>query len=217
VSLALLFRDELNGFYRSNVMLALWVGMPALSVILYAANPQTGLPVAVFTSLLVGSIGGTLASAMLAVSIINERERHVFDLFVIRPVKRREILVSKFLAVYLCLIVAGLLALGMGIFADYAYTGLFQVISYQSLEGALILLVSMLAISCSAGILIGVVSPSVLVGVILVLYGGNQASAAAILPALLYESYSWFPLVPGAGVSAVLLVGAIVVFNARPL
>jgi ABC-2 type transport system permease protein len=217
VSFLLLCRDELNGFYRSWVMLALWVGMPALSLVLYAAEPKTGIPVAVFTSLIVGSIGGTLASAMLAVSIINERERHVYDLFVIRPVKRREILISKFLAVYLCLLVAGVLALGVGLLADYSTTGLFPGVPAASLEAAVILLVSMLAISCSAGILIGVVSPSVLVGVILVLYGGNQASAAAILPALLYASYNWFPLVAGAGVSSVLLVGAIAIFNVRQL
>jgi ABC-2 type transport system permease protein len=217
VSLPLLFRDELNGFYRSKVMLALWVGMPALSIILYAAEPNTGIPVAVFTSLLVGSLGGTLASAMLAVSIIGERERHVYDLFVIRPVQRRSILVSKFLAVFLCLIVAGALALGLGLCADYAYTGLAHGVSYSNLESAMILLVSMLAISCSAGILIGVVSPSVLFGVILVLYGGNQATAAAILPALLYESHNWFPLIPGVAVSAALMMGAIAIFNVRQL
>jgi ABC-2 type transport system permease protein len=217
VSLPLLFRDELNGFYRSNVMLALWVGLPVLGVLLYVVDPATGVPVAIFTSLLVGSIGGTLASAMLAVSIINERERHVYDLFVIRPVKRREILVSKFLAVYVCVIVAGLLALGVGLATDYAYTGLVQEVSFSSLQSAMILLVSMLAISCSAGILIGVVSPSALVGVILVLYGGNQASVAVILPALVYESYGWFPLVPGVAVSVALLAGAIQIFNARQL
>lgn len=217
MSLALLFRDELDGFYRSNVMLALWVGMPALSVVLYALSPHTGIPLAVFTSLLVGSLGGTLASAMLSVSIINERERHVYDLFLIRPVKRRDILTSKFLAVYLCVIVAGILALAVGLVADYAITGLAQGISFTALESALVLLISMLAISCSAGILIGVFSPSVLVGVILVLYGGNQLSAAAILPALLYDSNFWFPLVPGVGLSAALLFAAIQLFNARQL
>jgi ABC-2 type transport system permease protein len=217
MNLPLLFRDELNGFYRSKVMLVLWIGLPALSMILYVAEPKTGIPAAVFTSLLVGSIGGTIASAMLAISIISERERHVYDLFVIRPVRRRDILLSKFFAVYLCVVMAGILALGLGLLADYEFTGLAKGISYQNLESAMILLLSSLAISCSAGILIGVYSPSVLVGVILVLYGGNQASAVAILPALIYESYYWFPLVPGVAVSALLLVGAILIFNARQL
>ena len=76
--------------YRSKVMLALWVGLPGPSPSAGRCLAEYRLdPGRVFTSLLVGSIGGTLASAMLAVSIINERERHVYDLFVIRPVRRR--------------------------------------------------------------------------------------------------------------------------------
>ena len=218
MSLPVLLRDELNGFYRSNVMLALWAGMPALSVLLYVISPNTGsIPVAVFASLLVGSVGGTLASAMLSVSIVNERERRVYDLFVIRPVRRRDLLLSKFLAVYGCVVVAGLLAMGLGLIADYAVTGLTRGIPVSGLESGLIVLVSMLAISCSAGILIGVVSPSILVAVILVLYGGNQLSAAAILPALFYESYQWFPLVPGLAISTSLLILAVQIFRVRQL
>lgn len=218
MSLSLLFRDELNGFYRSKVMLALWVGMPALSIFLYVLSPNTGtIPVAVFTSLLVGSIGGTLASAMLAVSIISERERHVYDLFVIRPVKRRDILLSKFLAVYGCVVVAGVIALGLGILADSIVTGLSRGIDFAGLESSMIILLSMLAVSCSVGILIGIVSPSVLVGVILVLYGGNQLSAVVLLPVLLLVTATWFPLIPGLAISAFLLVASIVVFDRRQL
>ncbi len=218
MSLSLLTRDELNGFYRSKVMLVLWVGMPALSIFLYVISPNTGtIPVAVFTSLLVGSIGGTLASAMLAVSIINERERHVYDLFVIRPVKRRDILLAKFLAVYACVVIAGLLALALGLLSDYLVTGLSRGIDFGGLESSIINLTSMLAISCAVGILIGIVSPSVLVGVILVLYGGNQLSAVVLLPVLLLVTAVWFPLIPGVAISASLLIASIVVFNRRQL
>lgn len=218
MTLSLLFRDELNGFYRSKVMIVLWVGMPALSVFLYLVSPNTGtIPVAVFTSLLVGSIGGTLSSAMLAVSIINERERHVYDLFVIRPVKRRDILLSKFLAVYGCVIVAGLLALALGVLADHLVTGLSRGIDMGGLASSMIILLSMLAVSCSVGILIGIVSPSVLVGVILVLYGGNQLSAVVLLPVLLLVTAVWFPLIPGALLSALLLAVSVEVFNRRQL
>jgi ABC-2 type transport system permease protein len=216
MSLLLLFRDELTGFYRSKVMVALWVGLPALSLLLYAISPNTGsIPVAVFTSLLVGSIGGTLASAMLAVSIINERERHVYDLFVIRPVRRSDLLLAKFLAVYVCVIIASLLALAVGLVADAADTGLAQGISFAGLATSTILLVSLIAISCSAGIVIGVVSPSVLVGVILVLYGGNQLGAVVLLPALLYNTSEWFPLLPGTAITVALLAVSIRIFQAR--
>ncbi len=75
----------------------------------------------------------------------------------------------------------------------------------------------MMAISCSVGILIGVFSPSVLVGVILVLYGGNQLSAIVILPVLLPSTERWFPLVPGAGISALLLTLSIILINRKQL
>ena len=218
MSLSLLFRDELNGFYRSKVMLVLWIGMPAMSIFLYLLSPSTGeIPIAAFTSLLIGSVGGTLSSAMLAVSIINERERHVYDLFVIRPVKRKDILLSKFLAVYVCVVVAGLLALVLGVLSDYFVTGLSNDIDFAGLGSSMILVLSMLAIACSVGILIGIVSPSVLVGVILVLYGGNQLSAVALLPVLLLESEKWFPLIPGVAISVLLLAVSIVVFDRRQL
>lgn len=218
MSLPVLLRDELGGFYRSRAMLALWVGLPALTVLLYLLTPNLGgVPVAVFTSLLVGSLGGSLASAMLAVAILSERERHVYDLFVIRPVKRRDLLLAKFLAVYGCVLVAALLALALGLVADYLVTGDFGGIDFASLEASTIVLVSMLAISSSAGILIGVVSPSALVAVILVLYGGNQLSSAAVLPVLLKVTTVWFPLLPGAAVSAALLLGSFQIFARRQL
>lgn len=217
MSLSLLLRDELNGFYRSKVMLVLWVGMPVLSVFLYVLNPNTGVPLDVFTSLLVGTIGGTLSAAMLAVSIINERERHVYDLFVIRPVRRRDILLSKFLSVYGCVVIAGLLALALAVLVDYGLTGLSRGIDLGGLGSSVVILISMLAISCSVGVLIGIVSPSVLVGVILVLYGGNQLSAVVLLPVLLAVTAIWFPLIPGVAISAVLLAAAIAVFNRKQL
>jgi ABC-2 type transport system permease protein len=199
-------------------MLVLWVGMPALSVVIYLLSPNTGsIPVSVLTSLLVGSIGGTLAAAMLAVSIINERERHVYDLFVVRPVKRRDLVLSKFLAVYGCVLVAGLIALAVGVLADSLVTGLSKGIDFGGLGSSMVMLFSMLAVSCSVGILIGVVSPSILVGVILVLYGGNQLSAVVILPVLLLVTAAWFPLVPGLSISALLLAIAIGAFNRKQL
>lgn len=218
MSLSLLFRDELNGFYRSKVMLVLWVGMPALSIFLYLFSPDTGdISVSVFTSLLVGSIGGTLSAAMLAISVINERERHVYDLFVIRPMKRRNLLLSKFLAVYICVVIAGLLALALGVISDQFVTGLSSGIDFAALASSMVLVLSMLAISCSVGILIGVVSPSVLVGVILVLYGGNQLSAVALLPVLVAQTQAWFPLIPGAVISVLMLALSVLVFDRKQL
>ncbi len=218
MSLAILFADELNGFYRSKVMLFLWAGLPGLAAVLYGLSPDTGsIPFSSFTAMLVGSIGGMISAAMLAVGIINERERHVYDLFVIRPVRRRNIVLSKFLAVYLCIVVAGFIALMLGIGVDYVNSDLppEEVLS-ANLPG-LVIMVAMMAISCSAGVLIGIFSPSVLVGVILVMYGANQLSAIAIIPVLTASSNDYFPLIPGVAVTAVLLLLSILVFERKQL
>lgn len=218
MSLAILFADELNGFYRSKVMLFLWAGLPGLAAVLYGLSPDTGsIPFSSFTAMLVGSIGGMISAAMLAVGIINEREKHVYDLFVIRPVRRRNIVLSKFLAVYLCIVVAGFIALMLGIGVDYVNSDLppEEVLS-ANLPG-LVIMVAMMAISCSAGVLIGIFSPSVLVGVILVMYGANQLSAIAIIPVLTASSNDYFPLIPGVAVTAVLLLLSVLVFERKQL
>jgi ABC-2 type transport system permease protein len=218
MSLAILFTDELNGFYRSKVMLFLWAGLPGLAAVLYWISPDTGsIPFSSFTALLVGSIGGMISAAMLAVGIINEREKHVYDLFVIRPVKRRNIVLSKFLAVYLCIVVAGFIALMVGIGVDYVNSDLSPAEVLSANLPGIILMVAMMAISCSAGVLIGIFSPSVLVGVILVMYGANQLSAIAILPVLTASSSDYFPLIPGVAVTAILLILSVLVFERKQL
>ena len=44
MSLALLFTDELKGYYKSKVMIILWIGMPALTLLirlLFSLDPET--------------------------------------------------------------------------------------------------------------------------------------------------------------------------------
>jgi ABC-2 type transport system permease protein len=218
MSLPLLFKDELKGFYKSKVMLFLWVGLPALGVLLYLSSPDAGdLSLATLTAMLVGSLGGVLASVMLVVSIVNERERHVYDLFVIRPIKRRNIVLSKFFAVYLCVASAALLAFAVSSTVEYVADGSLPADFGEAALGFFVVSFSMMAISCSAGLILGVASPSVLVGVILVIYGANQLSASVLLPVLTVSDEVLFPLVPGASISAVLLLGAIVLFNRKQL
>jgi ABC-2 type transport system permease protein len=218
MSFSLLFKDELKGFYKSKVMLFLWVGLPALVIVLYLTSPDAGeISLASLTAMLVGSLGGVLASVMLVVSIVNERERHVYDLFVIRPVKRRDIVLSKFSAVYACVATAGLLAFAVSSVTEYVVDGSLPAGFGDAALGFFVVAFSMMAISCSAGLLLGVAAPSVLVGVILVIYGANQLSASVVIPLLTVSDEPLFPLVPGVGISAVLLLGAVLVFNRRQL
>ena len=108
MKLALLFVDELRGFYKSKVMLFLWVGLPVIAILFrFVQSSMTGQAISftVISSLVVSSLAGTLASVMLAVSLINEKNRHVYELFLIRPLKRQDILLAKFFSIYACVAV----------------------------------------------------------------------------------------------------------------
>lgn len=217
MNLSLLFKDELRGFYKSKVMLVLWAGLPLLAIILHLIRPETGeIPLTALSALLVSSIGGTLASVMLAVSIINEREKQVYDLFLIRPIKRRDLLISKFLAVYICISIASLLALASGLIIDYLQMGGPSGAVLSDSFHSMVLRLSMMAISSSAGTLIGVLAPSVLVGAILVIYGANQISILPSLPIILNLSHRII-LIPllGAAISIALLGLSVFFFNRK--
>ena len=218
MSFYLLFKDELLGFYKSKVMIFLWIGLPLLAVIFHLWAPNTGpqLPFTMVSALLVSSIGGTLASAMLAVTIINEKTSRVYDLFLIRPLKRWNIVLSKFFSVYICLVIASILALLLGMAIDTFSTGLPSGVVLNSSLQSLALGLSMIMISSAAGVLIGVGSPSVLVGVILVIYGGNQISVIPLLPNMLaVPNPAFITVLIGVAISCVLLGIAIFLFNRK--
>ena len=215
-TLALLYMDEFKGFTKSRVMLALWVGLPLLAVILHAWSPaiEGGMPLSAFTALIISSISGTLASAMLAVSIIHERSRHVYELFLIRPMQRRDILLAKFLAVYTGLAIAVVLAVLVGFAFDYVDRGAIPSTLWINTLKSVALSLSMTAIASAMGVLIGVISTSVLLGVILVIYGGNQIVGLVMLPAIQDFSGSSLLTFAGAAVIAGLaLYGAVRLFN----
>jgi ABC-2 type transport system permease protein len=216
---SLLFVDELRGFYKSKVMIFLWVGLPIIALLfrfISAGTSGQSIPFTVISALVVSSIGGTLASVMLAVFIINEKNRHVYDLFLIRPLKRSDILLSKFFSVYTCVAIASLIAVLAGIVTDYATMGVLSTTILTDAGKSLAISLSMIAVSCSAGVLIGIASPTVLVGSILVIYGGNQISIIPVMPTLLNLSYaSVFTIALAATVAVGLLAAAITVFNRK--
>ena len=218
MSLALLFRDELNGFYRSKVMMALWIGLPVMAVALYFLVSETeGIPMSQFTALLVGSIGGLLTSAMIVVTILKEKEERVYDLFLVRPVKRRDLLLSKFFAIYLCVIIAALLAIVLSASLDAMINGYDVVETISELGDSVLIALSMMAVSCSVGLLIGVVSNSMLVGILLVLYGGNQLSSLVILPIIMDIGEIWMAVLLSAAITSVILICSILVFQRKEL
>ena len=188
MSLKILFADELKGFYKSKVMIVLWVGLPLLSLLFHYIVPNTeGIPISSIVAIILSSIGGTLGSAMLSTSIASEKIRHVYDLFLIRPVKRTSILLAKFFSVYLCLIIATGISLTLGLILDQIFIGnLPEFVLNQTIESLTISIAAM-AISCSIGIFFGIIVSSVPVATILSVYIGNQISAISILPAVFID------------------------------
>lgn len=219
MKLPLLLVDELRGFYKSKVMLFLWVGLPVIAIFfrfIQSSVEGQAIPFAVISALVVSSLAGTLASVMLAVSIINEKNRHVYDLFLIRPLKRQDIILAKFFSVYICVAIASFISVLAGIATDYITSGTLSTIAFDSIGQSLAISISMLVIACSVGVLIGVVSPSVLVGAILVIYGGNQVSVISLVPTLLNIEDAVLLTVGLAVLTAtVLLALAVVLFERK--
>ncbi len=216
MSLWLLFKDELNGFYRSKVMLALWAGLPAMAVLLYfLVDDIEGMPITVFTGLLVSSIGGLLTSVLIVVNILNEKERKVYDLFVIRPIRRENLLLAKFSAVFLCVMVASFIAILLAAVLDSATEGYDVQAILSSMKDSLLITVSIMAINCSAGVLIGVFAPNMLVGILLVLFGANQLSSLVLLPMITGWGEMWMAGVVSIIISVALLFGAAMIFRRK--
>ena len=218
MSLSLMYADELKGFYKSRVMLVLWVGMPVLALILHAFQPDLKgqMSLTVFSMLIVSSMASTIAAVMLSVGIIHEKTQGVYALFLVRPVKRRSILLGKFFAVFSCVAAASVITLLVGLLVDrvrgVAPNGALWLELAKSAATGL----ASIAITSAAAILIGILAPSVLVGAILVIYGANQLSIVGYLPLLLNLQPAWlYSIAIGAVFTVLLLVISIAAFNRK--
>lgn len=220
MSLALLLSDELNGFYRSRLMSVLWFGLPLTSLLLYFVMPDSsleGVSMTVFTAMIVSSIGALLASVMLAVNLVSEVNEHVLDLFLVRPVQRWHLLVSKFLAIYICVSIACLIALGVGMAYDVFINGSSFAAASIGLTDSLATTLMMMAVSCTAAVFISSFSPTVLIAVILVMFGGNQLSVLALMPILISEFSMIMMVVVSSILSFTLFVLGSIIFKRREL
>jgi len=220
MSLQLIFYDELKGFYKSKVMIALWIIFPAIALLIhYISSLYTdgAISVSSTVSLIVSTIGGLVASIMLTVSIIHEKDARVYDLFLIRPIKRWHILISKFFAVFICVTVAGLLALSLGILSDYLLQNeLILDIVLPGIIDSFIITISIIGISCSFGVLIGVISPSVVVGVIIIIFIGQYVEIIPLLPIIFeIENSVGFVVLLGVMVTVILMILSIFAFNRK--
>lgn len=218
MSLPLLYADELAGFSRSRAMLVLWVGMPVVALAIHALQPnlQGQMSLTVFSTLIVSSISSTISAVMLSVGIIHEKSRGVYALFLVRPVKRRNILLAKFFAVLTCILVAAAITLAVGMAYDWLRGGMPDLAVLMEVGRSAVTAIASIGIASAAGILIGILSPSVIVGAILVIYGANQLSVLGFLPILLGLEPAWlYSLAIGVPLSVLLLTVSAALFNRK--
>ncbi|MFX0155228.1 MAG: ABC transporter permease [Candidatus Hodarchaeota archaeon] len=216
MSLRLLFLDELKGYAKSKVMIVLWFGLPLLSFLIQFINPAEleGMPISFLVAIVVSSIGGTLSVIMLSTTIVSEKNRHVYELFLIRPVRRSSLLLAKFLAVYLCLVIAVSISLIVGLVID-TFTGDLSERFLNNILDSLFVSISSMAITCSIGILFGVLVSSVPVAAILSVYLGSQLSSLILLPTFFIPGLNTEMLALTLGISLTILLMSIniIVFN----
>jgi len=187
VSLGLLFVDEIMGFYKSRVMAVLWIGLPFITVVLYAVQPEAeGLSFLFFVGLLISSFGGLIGCVTIATTITTELSHHVYDLFLIRPVKRSSLLLAKFFAVLTCILIAIGLAFMTGLILDIVTIGTPNEAMLRGTLESLSLSIAAVVIACALGTLIGITISSIAVSTIIAIYTGGQFSAiVTLIPAFL--------------------------------
>jgi ABC-2 type transport system permease protein len=218
MSLWLLYTDELKGYLKSRVLLVLWVGLPVAALLLHFIPSNEEVPLASLVAIAIASIGGTISSVMISTTIVNELHQNVYILFLVRPIRRYELLLAKFLAVYTTLIVATGLSIAAGMVIDILTKGLPpQVILEQTFESIALSLAAM-GIATAAGVLIGSNAKSVAVAAILSVYLGNQLSLISVLPGLFFSAFInpiLFSVAVGVTASAALLAVAMLLFNKK--
>ena len=215
----LIYRDELQGFLKSKAFVILIVGLPALVGGLRLAQPDIeGMSFFIFSAILIASISGTLGSVLLSTSLTSERSRHVYELFLIRPVARSSLLLGKYFAALTALLVTAIVTLGVSLLVDVLAGRPGVGIAAAGLEPAILSLAG-IAVACSVGMLLGVLVDSIAISAILSVYLGNQLSALAILPAALAPELPAVAIAVAAGllVPTALLAIAIRIFARKTL
>jgi ABC-type transport system involved in multi-copper enzyme maturation permease subunit len=224
--LKILARDELRGFARSKVMLVLWVVLPILVVLGFwllgeriVGRDGAALPVSSLMTALESSVAGTVAALMIGVDLVTERNRNVYVLFAIRPIRREAIVWAKFLAVFACVTIACVVSLVLGVVVDLARGLAMAGDAWQALGKSLVSMVAAIGLATAAGALFGVLFRSVLIVVILGLYVCQNITIVPMLPVYFHvlPNLFWLDMVISYGLLALLLWLAGVAFRRSQL
>ena len=220
----LLVRDELYGFAKSKVMIVLWVLLPLMAIGGYLVIPADALmgedggpkmSATAFMGFLMSSIAGTVAALMVAVDIISEKNRKVYELFVIRPIRREAIIWAKFIAVFGCVAVACVLSIAAGLGVDAARGATITGEMFRDIGKSVLSLVGVIALSATVGVFFGVVAKTILVAVILILYVGQNLAIIPMLPMYLglLPNQFWLVMLISGVLAALLLWASGVLFR----
>lgn len=190
--------------------------MPLVVIVMHFLNPVQGdFPMTLFSGVVIASIGGLLAAVILSSTMANEINANVYALFLIRPVKRWQIIIAKYIAFMFSLTIAALLSFTSGIIVDLIQSTLpsevFKAIISYSFENLLISL-SAMSIACAAGLVIGMLVKSVAMAVILSIYLGQQLSVIAILPGYFLKNVDPWLFSIGIGLAATVIILALGIF-----
>jgi ABC-2 type transport system permease protein len=191
-SFGIIFIDELRGFMKSKAMIALWIGMPIVAILMHALIPQmSDFPTSYFSQYVVSVLGGILGVVSLSVTMTNEINNKVYDLFLIRPVKRWHIVISKFLAVFINILIACFISLTLGIIIDLIRFDYNLGEFFAAAAKSVTLSAVGVSVCCACGLLIGTLIKSVAVSAIISVYLGQQLSQLIQLPSLII--FEWNP------------------------
>lgn len=223
----IIFKDEINGMARSWVVIGLLIGLPALTILLYYLLPTgsqmksvSGMEISMtfFVGILVGSLGGTLSAVMLAVDIVNEKNRKVYDLLVIRPIRRADLLWAKFSAIVLLVSMACLLALAAGMVVDAIRGNPITGFVLQNAFESWLTCIGTMFVSASGGVIAGILSPSVLIAVLFVMYGTQNLTLIPMIPTYFgLPDYLWLSFGVSVAISIGLMYGAGILFDKKEL
>lgn len=223
-NLLLLFKDELNGFYKSGVMIALWIFIPLLGILFYflignksgSLIPGQEMPMTILIGYMISNIGSQITAIMLTVNIITEKNSKVYDIFVIRPINRSHILLAKFFSVVLCVAFACLLALFTGILVDVIIGNPPSSYIIEKTFESFVVSLGVIGGMAAVGILFGVLADSILVGVLLIIFVGGNVPLLPALPSMmgLDNSMLW-SLVLGLGVTVGLMYLSSAIFKRK--
>jgi ABC-type transport system involved in multi-copper enzyme maturation permease subunit len=183
-------------------MVGMWVGMPLLGLLLYFVLPSqlpmntagmTGqefsLPASTFLSLMLSSTGGLLAATLVSIDIVNEKNKKVYDLFLIRPINRGSFMWAKFFAVTFCVTVALGISMFAGILVDVMRGVEISPLMQETIVEKFIAGAGVVMISTAAGILIGMLSSTVLMAVMLVWFIGQYVMLIPMLASMISNNW----------------------------